>query len=189
MKSLTLNLIFLLFIHCVAAQSNNSGASGPVILNHIYYFRPDSLTALEQTDSHTESKTKGMGYGGSEYELIMDGLKSMTRIKASDSIRFTIKVGMAMMDPSMMIKLYRFDAKKGKREAVMSSMGGPYSHTKSTENIDEINFNVEKSGTDNFIIIPVARLAPGEYGFMNMMMVKMQGSRSVTYPLFTFGVD
>ncbi|HEV3223740.1 MAG TPA: hypothetical protein VGZ90_12720 [Puia sp.] len=189
MKPLTLNFILLLFTYCVVAQSNNSGASGTEILNHIYYFRPDSLIALEMTDGQMESKTKALGYGGSEAGIVIDGDKSHLRIKSGDSIRFTIKMAMAMMDPTMIIKLYRFDLRKGKREAVLSSQGGAYSHSKSTSNASEINLNVLKSGSDAYIMIPATRLAPGEYGFINMMMVKMQGSRTVIYTIFAFGVD
>lgn len=189
MKPLTISLILLLFTYCVVAQSNNSGASDTEILNHIYYFRPDSLTALEMTDGHMETQTKALGYGGSEGGIVMDGDKSSTRIKPGDSIRFIIKISMGMMDPSMMIKLYKFDSKKGKREAVMSSQSAVYSRGKTTNNASEINLNVQKSGSDNYIMIPASRLAPGEYAFMNMMMVKMQGSRTATYTLFTFGVD
>jgi hypothetical protein len=189
MKPLALNLILLLFSYCAAAQPNNSGASGTEILNHIYYFRPDSLIALEMTDGQMEQKTKGLGYGGSETGIVIDGDKSPLRIKAGDSIRFEIKMGTNLMDPTMTIKLYRFDFRKGKREAILSSQGGAYSHTKSTSNANEISLNIEKSGSDNFIMTPASRLPPGEYGFMNVMAVKMQGGRTAIYTISAFGVD
>src|ERR1700690_3187224 len=109
MKPLTLNLILLFFTYYAVAQSNNSGASGTEILNHIYFFRPDSLIALEMSDGHMETKTKALGYGGGEEDIVIDGDKSITRIIAADSIRFIVKIGMAMMDPTMTIKLYKFD--------------------------------------------------------------------------------
>ncbi len=189
MKPLTLILILFISVFSAAAQSNNSGASGSEILNHIYYFRPDSLIALEMTDGQMESKTKALGYGGSEAGIVIEGDKSLMRIKSGDSIHFAIKLGMAMMDPSMTIKLYKFDSRKGKREAVLSSQGGPYSHSKSTSNANEINLNMEKSGLDKFIMTPASRLPPGEYGFMNTMSVKMQGARTAIYTIFAFGVD
>jgi len=189
MKPLTLILILFLFTYCVVAQSNNSGASGTEILNHIYYFRPDSLIALEMTDGQMESKTKALGYGGSEAGIVVDGDKSPLRIKNGDSIRFSIKMGMTMMDPTMTIKLYRFDFRKGKREAILSSQGGVYSHAKSTSNANEISLNIQKSRSDNYIMTPASRLPPGEYGFMNMMSVKMQGARTAIYTIYAFGVD
>ncbi len=189
MKPLTLILILFISAFCAAAQSNNSGASGTEILNHIYYFRPDSLIALEMTDGQMESKTKALGYGGSESGIVINGDKSPLRIKSGDSIRFAIKMGTILMDPTMTIKLYRFDFRKGKREAILSTQGGPYSHAKSTSNANEITLNIEKSGSDNFMMTPASRLSPGEYGFMNMMSVKMQGSRTQIYTIYAFGVD
>ena len=189
MKPLTLILILFISAFCAAAQSNNSGASGTEILNHIYYFRPDSLVALEMTDGQMEQKTKALGYGGSEAGIVIDGDKSPLRIKAGDSIRFSIKMGTTLMDPTMTIKLYRFDFRKGKREAILSSQGGAYSHAKSTSNANEISLNMEKSGSDNFIMTPASRLPPGEYGFMNVMSVKMQGGRTAIYTIFAFGID
>ncbi len=79
------------------------------------------------------------------------------------------------MDPTMTIKLYRFDFRKGKREAILSSQGGPYSHAKSTTNANEISLNMVKSGSDNFIMNPASRLPPGEYGFMNIDVGKNAG--------------
>jgi hypothetical protein len=89
----------------------------------------------------------------------------------------------------MMIKLYKFDSKKGNREAIVNSQGGMFERGKSTNNSNEVSFNIQKSGSDDFIIIPASRLAPGEYGFLNMMMVNNAGSRSMSYTVFAFGVD
>jgi hypothetical protein len=177
MRPLIINLILLFFVCHADGQSNSPSAFGPVYLNHIYYFRPDSLTELEMTTGRVESKGA----------ILLEGDKSTLRIKAGDSIRFTIKMGMSMMDPSMMIKLYKFDSKKGERESIMSQ-GGSSSRGKTT-NSNEINFNIQKSDKDNFTITSASRLAPGEYGFMNMMMVKMEGARSMTYTIFAFGID
>jgi hypothetical protein len=189
MRQLIIYLILFFFVFRTDGQTSNSSTSGTEYLNHIYYFRLDSLIALEMTDGQMESNSKVLGFGGNEAGIVVNGDKSALRIKSGDSIRFTIKLAMTMMDPTMLIKLYRFDLKKGKRVAIMSNMGSGYSHGKTTNNANEINFNVLKSGSDNFILIPASKLIPGDYGFMNMMMVKMQGSRTLTYTVFAFGVD
>ena len=188
MKPLTIYLILFYFSYTAVGQMNNSAMSGPQFLNHIYYYRGDSLIELEQTSGKIESKTKAMGYGGSEGLLLVNGERSAVRVKGGDTVRFAIKLGMSMMEPSMLIRLYKFNLKKGNREAILSSQGGMYSRDKSPANADEIPFNVQK-GTDDYIIIPGSRLAPGEYGFMNMMMVNGAGGRNMSYTIFAFGID
>jgi hypothetical protein len=135
-----------------------------------------------------ESKIKGMGYGGSEGGFYMDGAKSNVRIRSGDSLQFKVKMNMAMMDPSMMVKLYKFDSKNGNRQAIVSSQGGMFSGGKSKHTASEVSFNIMKSGSEDYIMMPASRLVPGEYGFINMMMVN-GGGRDASYPVFAFGVD
>jgi hypothetical protein len=116
----------------------------------------------------------------------MDGGRSALRIRTGDSLRFMIKMVSAMGDPSTLIQLYRFDSKKDSRQAVTGSQsrfGG------SKESKVQVSFDVQKSGTDVFILIPSTRLAPGEYGFMNSMAMNRSGMTSVTYTFYTFGID
>lgn len=191
MKPLTINLILILILLALASgmQGQTSHvASAPLFLNHIYYSLPDTLVSLEQNPVRMESKTKGMGYGGSEGGFYMDGAKSNVRIRAGDSLRFIVKMNMAMMDPSMMIKLYKFDSKNGNRQAIVSSQGGMFSGNKSKHAASEISFNILKSGSEDFIMMPASKLQPGEYGFINMMMVN-GGGRDASYTAFAFGVD
>jgi hypothetical protein len=171
------------------AQTNNSGNQkkiDPPFVNQIYYYHADSLTALEKNEARVKSKTKALGYGGSESGLVMENEKSNIRIQATDTLRFAVKIGMMMADPSMMIKLYRFTAKKGNRESVFSSEPGTFSKATSTDN--EIVFSVQKSGNDTFILIPDIKLSPGEYGFMNMMMIN-GGGMKMAYTVFALGID
>jgi len=35
---------------------------------------------------------------------------------------------------------------------------------------------------------PASKFTPGEYGFMNMMSVKMQGSKTQIYTIYVFGI-
>ncbi len=188
MKPLTIYLILFILVFPGKGQTNHS-SSVPLFLNHIYYYMLDSLTSLEQNTARMESKTKGMGYGGSEAGFYMDGAKSNVRIPTGDSIRFIVKMNMSMMDPSMMIKLYKFDSKKGNREAIISSQGGMFDRGKSGNNANEISYNIQKSGAEDFIMVPAVRLAPGEYAFLNLMMVNNAGSRNASYTVFAFGVD
>jgi hypothetical protein len=49
---------------------------------------------------------------------------------------------------------------------------------------------MDPSGADVFILIPSARLAPGEYGFMNKMQMNGNGGgTNMSYTFYTFGID
>lgn len=186
MKPLTI----LLFLFNLAGQAGGQiNASGTGYLNHIYYaYRLDSLAELEQSSARMVSKTKAMGFGGSEGDFQIAGEKSTKRIKAGDTIRFVFKSVTTMMDPTMMIRLYRFYPKKGGREAVVNGQGGAYNKGKTSTNENEISFNVLKE-PDGFILIPANKLVAGEYGFLNMMMINNAGSGNISFTVFAFGVD
>ncbi|MBS1598248.1 MAG: hypothetical protein JST75_08480 [Bacteroidetes bacterium] len=190
MKPLSICLILWLFVHGLRAQTKTEDQNkivDPKFLNHIYYYAGDSLIELEQSTARMVNKTKGFGYGGSESGYEMEGEKSSVRISTGNNIRFAIKLGMSMADPSMMIRLYKLRAAKNKREAILDSQGGMYNRSKNT-NSDEISFNIQKTGNDVYLIIPVSALTSGEYGFLNMMMAN-SNNRKVSFTMFSFGLD
>jgi hypothetical protein len=174
-------------IHPPSGAVSTPKAPDPAFLNQIYYYWSDSLLACPKLDGQMETKAKAMGFGGVQMGYTMDGGKSPLRIRSADTLRFAVKPGSGgMMDPSTMYKLYRFESKKGSRVAVVSNQsryGGSSSGPR-----NQISLDVQKSGTDVFILIPSARLAPGEYGFMNMMSGGQDGM-SRNYTFYTFGVD
>lgn len=163
-----------------------TGTHDPTFLNHVYFWAPDSLVALEKTNGEMKTKMKALGFGGGGSAYLLQGARSAIRIKAADNVRFAVKVS-GMMDPSQMIKLYPLDAQKKTREATISSSGGMFN--KSTKNNSGgIEYNVQKSGADVYLLIPASRLPPGEYGFMNMMQATSSGTQ-ISYAFFTFGID
>ena len=181
MKPITIYLILFLFLQQAAGQSDNIPPTGPQYLNHIYYYiRADSINELEQNAARMVSK----GSGG---EFVMDGARSTIRIKTGDSVRFLVKTTMTMMDPSMMIRLYKFIPNKGERVATASSQG--YANNgKGSKDETVISYNTLKIA-DGFILVPASPLAPGEYGFLNIMMMSGAGTRHMSYSIFAFGVD
>ena len=187
----SINLILLLVFYNMDAQpsSNNTASKvpDPKYLNHIYYYGKNTLTELEQVSAHMISRTKAFGYGGSEGGYSMDGEKSVVRFRSSDTIRFAAKLNMTMGDPSMMIRLYRLSARKRNREVILSSQPGPYQKGKSHDK-DDISFNVQQAGNDIYLIMPASNLLPGEYGFLNMMLIH-GGGMKMTYTVFAFGID
>jgi len=160
----------------------------PAFLNIVYYYWADSLLACQKAEGRMESKMKAMGFGGSQTAYTMDGSRSGLRIKSADSLRFVIRMASMMGDPSSVIQLYRFESKKDSRTAVASSAGGRFGGGKSPKT--QVSFDVQKSGTDVFILIPSTRLTPGEYGFMNQMTMNQGGGAgSMVFTFYTFGVD
>lgn len=183
MRTVFLCLLGAFFFLPAHAQSNATTAAtprtpDPPYLNQVYYCQPDSLLVLEQTPGQIKNKVKALSFGGGETGYIMEGARSATRIRAGNDLRFAIKMNMMMGDPTMMIKLYRFDSKKGSRESLIGRQGST-----------EITLNAQKSGNDVFILSPVTKLPAGEYGFMNMMSMKGAGSKNMSYTFFTFGID
>jgi hypothetical protein len=91
------------------------------------------------------------------------------------------------MDPSSMMQLYRFEPKKGSRLALIGDQGRFGSKDVSR---NQLHFDVQKSGTDVYILIPSEKLVPGEYGFMNMMTMNGAGNgRNMSFTFYSFGID
>ncbi len=169
-----------------SAAVSTAKVPDPTFLNQIYYYWSDSLLACPKSEGRMETKMKALGFGGSQSGYTLDGDRSALRIRAADILRFAFKSGSGgMMDPSMMIQLYKFESKKGSRQAVM---GGQSRFGGNNNTNNQISFDVQKSGTDVFILIPSARLAAGEYGFMNKMQMD-GGGMNMSYPFYTFGID
>ncbi|HXB06089.1 MAG TPA: hypothetical protein VNW04_03215 [Puia sp.] len=170
-------LLLLLPAFCARSQTTAAAATGPnpQYLNTVYYWAADTLQALEKTNGELKNKIRFYGAGGASY--VIDGPRSTVRIRSGTGTRFAIKLS-GMMDPSQLIKLYRFDSQKKNREAAASQ-----------GNKNVIDCNVQKSGADVYVLIPATALSPGEYGFQNVMMMNGAGSTRMSYTFFAFGVD
>jgi hypothetical protein len=157
----------------------------PPYLNNVYYWSADTLLSLEKTSAEMKRQMQipflgGRGGGGGAPNYIIEGPRSPLRVKAGAPSRFVVKIT-GMMDPSSLIKLYRFEAQKKSREV-------PLSNKKYL-----IDCNIQKSGADVYIFVPALRLPPGEYGFQHSMMMGMMmpgaGGTQSGQTFFAFGVD
>ena len=66
-KSILLLLMALVFRVALPAQTTTvttAGAHDPAFLNHVYFWAPDSLLALEKTSGEMKAKMKALGFGG-----------------------------------------------------------------------------------------------------------------------------
>ena len=155
----------------------------PPFINQIYLYLADSLTVCPKTDGQLSNRMRPFGGGQMSYSV--NGTRSALRIKAADTLRFVVKMMTMAGDPSTILHLYRFESKRDSREAVIGNPG-KFGGNKDPKN--QVSFDVRLSGSDVFILIPSTRLTPGEYGFMNSMMMRQSGL-SAAYTFFTFGVD
>jgi hypothetical protein len=186
MKRVIILCVAWFFLLHFSVQAQNSSATSfpdPEFLNNVYLLRGDSLVPLEIVNAEMKSKTKALGYGGSEGGYYIAGEGSSMRIHQNEVQQFVVKLagGMMMGDPSQMIHLYRLEAKKGERAAIMSKSGGMFNRGKSGGGESEVQFNVQKKKNDVYLLIPATALKPGEYAFLNSMQMKGNGM----HPLFT----
>ena len=185
MKSRYLFFIILLIATSTQAQPKEAAVK-PELINVIYLVGDSNqLTNLEKGKVSMENKAKLGGFGGASSSYVMDGSTSSTRI-GNTHPQFAIKMSGMMMDPSQMIRLYKFKGKGKEREAAISKSG--FMGKNSSMDQEGIAFSVKSSTEGVFIIIPEKNLEPGEYGFINMMMPTGSG-RSMGYTVFAFGID
>jgi hypothetical protein len=189
-----MKISFLIFMACILCatkingQTKTAASQQPQYLNNVYLLKQDSLILVEKVQAEMKNKAKALGFGGSEAGYFIDGVKSPFRIKLNDAMQFMVKLNSSMMDPTMMIKLYRFESGKSDREAILGGGGGMFNKKKDVGSNVEVPCNIQKSGSDVFIITPGTKLVPGEYGFLNMMLMTANGSKP-KYTVFAFGVD
>lgn len=189
MKSfISILLTGIIYLSNANAQPKTSSGLQPQFLNNIYLVKKDSLSSLERVQAEMKNKAKAFGFGGSEGGYFMDGNKSPFRIKTTDAMQFMVKLNASMMDPTAMIKLYRFESGKSDREAILGGGGGMFNKKKDVGKNVEVPCNIQKSGDEIFIISPATKLAAGEYGFLNMMLMTANGSKPL-YTVFAFGID
>ncbi|MFI5135763.1 MAG: hypothetical protein ACHQD9_07910 [Chitinophagales bacterium] len=184
MKNISFLMILLALTFVSHAQTQTYPT--PEYTNLPYFFDKSSgkLIALEKTTAKMESKTKAMGYGGSEGGYKIDGDKSFVVLKQSDTMEFVMTANsmMNMMDPGQMISLYQLKIEKADRMAVMQENKGMFG--KSSHDDSKISF-LEKKADDKMVLVVPKKLAPGEYSFISMM--NMSGGMS--FDAFCFRIE
>ena len=162
-----LYIAFMLVVSYQSLSQDNKAAVVPEFMNQLYYVADSNkLSDLEKTEAEMKSKTKLGGFGGYSTAYIMEGSNSKVQI-GNQQPSFVIRMDGMMMDPTQMIRLYRFEKKDKNRESVISK-GGMMGKGNS-QNQDGIKFNVKKTDKGVYWLIPEDTLIPGEYGFINMM--------------------
>lgn len=167
------------------------------------------LLRLEKGISKQEMKMKMMGMGGMDQGYELDGEKSTVRLPGGSNLVFLLYTGggatttnpqtdsmmkangmdpammsnpmAAMMDPTQNISLYSMKGEKGKRKALLQSMG-LMGKSKKTATKYSLSIKKVKEGYHEMIVDKT--LPKGEYTFVMMSM-----SMDQSFSLFAFGVD
>jgi len=180
--------LFLILI-CFSSQQlfaheQKDSIPEPEFMNQVYQYDKinKKLVELERTNAEMKSKIKIMGGGSVVYSL--DGSKSEARINSekinseNSSFMIAFAAGTMMSDPTMTLKLYRLDSKKGKREA-------PVGHYGSTGKDEQVDLKFKKIRDGVYEVVVSGRLDKGEYGFINMTAMGQGGKLAV----YAFGID
>jgi hypothetical protein len=202
------------------AQAEQTKYPEPEFSNEVYYLKKDSANTtvrLEKGSSKMETKTKMGGMGGSESGYILDGEKSIVRLKTGSNLSFIISKGSgasmsssprtdsmmkanginpsemsgmmgSMNDPSNAITLYKAETEKGKRKIYMQKIGGAMSFgNKKMQSSDKYTFSVRKIREGYWELVIDKTLPKGEYAFS--MMGMGMGNMDGSTTLFAFGID
>jgi hypothetical protein len=169
-----------------------------------------TLMRLEKGSSKQEMKMKMMGMGGMDQGYELDGEKSTVRLTAGSNLVFILYTGSATatstalsdsmmkangMDPNAMSEamsmfndptkntsLYNMKSEKGKRKALLQSMG---LMGKSKKTATKYTLSIKKIKDGFYEMIVDKPLPKGEYTFVMMGM----GSMDQSYSLFAFAID
>jgi hypothetical protein len=166
---------------CVSAGAQETSKVQEPEYDFVYQYLDQangSLKALERQTPSSSFKLKFMGYGGGKSTYEVKGGKSPVRFKADQKIELVVRGIPATIDPSSVIKLVRFDAKKDKRELIIGKVGA-LGVGSSTMNPDagSMPINTTRYGSYSLRISPAEPLGPGEYGVISSSQ------------FFCFGID
>jgi len=137
----------------------------PEYIGVFFLLEPDTgtLIPLERQTPESKINVKAMGFGGGESVLEVKGEKSVVRFRADQKLEFVVLVASQQTDPQGIIQFFSLESKKGKRRLVVAKAGSMGRNGKSVTSERAIPFNATKYGVSSFRIVPVQRLAPGEY--------------------------
>jgi hypothetical protein len=181
MKSVfTLSLCALLTL-CAISEAQEIGKVQEPEYDFVYQYLDQangSLLALERQTPSANFRTKFMGYGGAKSTYEVRGGKSPVRFKADQKIELVVRGIPATLDPSTIIKLVRFDAKKDKRELVVGKVGAlGLGGSSVSPDAGSLPINTTRYGSYSLRISPAESLQPGEYGVISSSQ------------FFCFGID
>jgi hypothetical protein len=168
-------IITLLCVALVHAQETK--VVEPEALNVVYSLdaAKNSLAPLDREAIKMKAKAKLMGLGGAKGYAEVRGEKASVRFKADEKPQFVVSLANGI-DPGK-VRLYRFEAKSGKRQVILENFS--YFGGKAESGLGSVQVNASRHGQASYKLTPSAALSPGEYGF----------SYADSQEVFCFGID
>jgi len=180
MKILVSAIFCALFLFVSNSQAQvEKKPEEPEYIGVFFFLNEGKLSGLERQKPDTKVKVKGMGFGGAESLLQINGERSPVRFKSDQTLELVVRVTSQATDPMSLIQFFRFEAKKGMRRLQLAKAGSMGMNGKSTINQNAVSFNAVKYGESSFKIVPANDLGPGEY------CLSGQGNQDA----FCFGID
>ena len=126
-----------------------------------------------------------VGIGTARARLTIETPHSPVAVEISKAIRIVIKADNNKTDPNSFIKVFKFDVRGKRREAVMAQAG---TFTGSESNaLKTINYSAKKYGESSYLIeIQIPTTEDGEYGIMMSDPNTLTGKNALL--ITTFGV-
>jgi hypothetical protein len=151
------------------------------LVNHPYYLdaAQNQYKPTEKATATMKTKSKMLGYGGTEVFYLIDGEQSPVRLLSSNNVSFIISTGGA---PLPELTLYKLLTKKNSRQATTQKINGLSSSPLSGG--ASLSFDVSRLNDGVYKLIPTKALEKGEYFFAGKPIVSAS-----SIDVFAFGID
>jgi hypothetical protein len=152
----------------------------------VLYYVDDSarLIPLEPQVVHVKRKLHALGFTGTTAVYQVPGEKSTVRLKADRKAEFVIRMK-DKVDPLESVQFYRFEGMDGSRVVPIEDIDALGRVTSFPLASATVDFNAVKYGASSFKLIPIQKLAPGEYCLTVRLATKQERNSSG----FCFGID
>src|SRR6266446_1458304 len=157
-RVLTCSVLSLLLFYDAIGQDKK--VPEPENIGVIYYLdsASNALVGTERQIVRGRAKLRALGFGGYRVVAEVEREHSSLRLKAGQTLEFVLQLPWGI-DPLKM-RLYRLEAKDGKRQVVFGSA------TLMTAKTGYFQVNVTRFGEHSYKFATANPLTPGEYAFM-----------------------
>jgi hypothetical protein len=179
-------ILFAFYALCTQVMAQTAAITPEFSLRPYILNADKTLGNLEKVDATANVRAVGMGYGGSETNLIVFSPKSDKRFTASTLPRLIIKVE-GGADPADAIKLVQCKPTKKRREFLI----GRNTMTGEAKNVSSSFVNLEFIKLSEGIYeIKMPALLQGEYAFTSPnVKVDQLASTATIVKIYCFAVD
>jgi hypothetical protein len=185
LKSSSVALILFFFFAVIVWGQDGKMPSEPGSPSVLYFLDSSAqLVPLESQVVRVKHKFHALGFTGVTAVYQVAGEKSPMRLKAGQKVEFVIRLE-GKVDPLESVQLYRFEGIEGSRVVPIEDIDVLSRVTKISLASATVDFNAVKYGASSFKLIPIQRLAPGEYCLAVRLATKQENHSSG----FCFGID